>query len=31
MRWVQKDIINEIQSEIVAIEGYLHFERDICR
>ncbi len=27
MRWVKKE--TEIQSEIVAIAGYLHFERDI--
>jgi hypothetical protein len=26
MRWVGKEIIIEIQSEIVAIEGYLQFE-----
>jgi hypothetical protein len=30
MRWVGKEIIIEIQSEIVAIEGYLQFERAIC-
>jgi hypothetical protein len=29
MRWVGKDIIIENQSEIVAIEGYLQFERVI--
>ena len=29
MRWVGKEIIIEIQSEIVAIEGYLQFERVI--
>ncbi len=29
MRWVGKEIIIEIQSEVVAIEGYLQFERVI--
>ncbi len=29
MRWVGKEIIIEIQSEIVAIEGYLQFEHVI--
>jgi hypothetical protein len=29
MRWVGKEIIIKIQSEIVAIEGYLQFERVI--
>jgi hypothetical protein len=29
MRWVGKEIIIEIQSQIVAIKGYLQFERAI--